>query len=207
MDNAHNFCKEDIVGEIIITSSESIEIALWPQKNICVGDFVLIERTGYYNLGIVCTITQQTINPARQIIPLQLTQQEISQHYPNLTAQFIKKAKIYCIGESPSLQPVQLKSIVSTIPELHSFAKVISLDSLLKKYVNWMQLFSHISRSLQIDQNIKNIILKTIIVHLIEQKSLTTNDLDKIYLEVQSMFGKNLSLMAHFFNNLNISNE
>jgi len=99
MNNVKQFSKNMCIGEVINTSLNFVTVAIWPNKEITFGSFILIEKNLCQTLGVVTDIWQEPILTDRQILPLQLSTKEIQSHYPHLSTELILKARIAIVGE------------------------------------------------------------------------------------------------------------
>lgn len=133
--NSQSSEKENHCGEIIETSLEQVKVALWPSQELEFGDIISFSAGSNEYLAIVFQVWQESQNSSRQIIPLQLSHQELRQTYPHLTSQLIHLAQAQVLSQPKKcatlhtwVKNIEQKSILKIVPALKLLELISDLE-------------------------------------------------------------------------------
>jgi len=191
---------EQCFGEVTETTLNSVTGVVWPQKKAHFGNIVLIHDEACPMVGIIIALWQETLDCARQIVPLQLSPIAIKATYPHLATLIASRAKIAIIGKYDPKTDQYLLILPNTCVNLHAWIKEepnanISILNILEKIAGE-----------SLEQSVKENLFLTIVPQLLAKEPIISQTIsDRIYQLAEQIFAGNFTKIATFFSMLETS--
>ncbi len=196
-----DFSQEKVCGEVVLSSTENLEIAFWPEFLVFrPGDFLLIQSIDKNRVGVAMILALEnfSVNPSRVIIPLQKSREDLAKHYPQLSAFLYLKAKVFVLGSFfQNDSEVVLDTMQYQYFPLHSFTKSLEIQHLMK-ILKFKKILTLVANAcFEVDMKIN--LLKIFIKKAANIQSFSEEDWENIFIVMFQAVNGNLQALANFF--------